>query len=92
MSLGPEIKFDRGRADPGATETDFKVGETMLALLRGLPYRVQMSALLNCTGVTICETSNTETKALDTARNFRRELERCIRTNWPQVEKDRKAQ
>ena len=83
------VKFNRSIADAGATELDFQLSESLMALLHGVPTDVCMNALVNSVAIVIAERNQSETNAMQEAVNFRKSVERCIRINWPDIEKSR---
>jgi len=81
MADGPK-QLSIFRAEAGATAESLKATETVVDLLQGFDLRLALSILTNATALVLCHVSPTETKALDESRNFRKQVDRCIETNF----------
>lgn len=81
------MPFDISRAEPGYTGEAGKATEVVVQLLSGFTFKLAYSILTNAAAIVICHRSSTESKAVDEARVFRRELERAIRLNYQNFNK-----
>jgi rRNA processing protein Krr1/Pno1 len=76
------LSLNLTQAEPGATPATLQATETVVGILYGFSYQLALSILQNVTAIVICHLAKSETAAVDESRQFRKEVERCIRKNW----------
>lgn len=80
------------RAEAGATVESLKATETVVDLLQGFELRLALSILTNATALVLCHVCPTETKALEESRAFKKQVDRCIETNFHNLKEGRNDQ
>lgn len=70
------------RSEPGATPEALKATETVVGLLYGFSNKLAQSILMNAVAMVLAHVSDSETAAVESTKQFRKEVERCIRVNY----------
>lgn len=88
---GP-TQLSMNRAEVGATPESLKATEAVVDLLQGFQLRLALSILTNATALVLCHVCPTETKALEESRAFKKQVDRCIETNFHSLKEGRNDQ